>query len=540
MTNKINKSNLHFIILGISFIILIYVLNPNFTFDTNYIKHWSTYHHDDIVFVYNSLLYAEGLEQHHLDHPSLFTFIIFPIFYKLAFYIGYIDFYNLSGFLQSEDTNLALSKLFFISRFSIQLLSFGVIVIVYKIVLKFSTKNFDSFFISLCLIFSTGFTSSSNRIESGLIAVFFALIAFYFFIKFIEKNHKLNLIYLILVFLFIFSSMMQKKIIYFALPFLFLSSFVFLKRNKLEFYDYRILSKFYINYRYLLFSMYLFVLFFISYKTIINNTFFLDRDLDFIFLVLNYTGFNLLFYLYIKIYQNKYYKNLLTYNLIFGCTYIIYKYFLIYFFSAPIAIWSISFTNFLGQLNIFSSTEDIKGAFDFSSLALYGEKFIENLQLVVIKYFFSFSFQAILIWVNLILFLLFSKKIQLNEKISVYTLFFGFLFVQSVILFRYEQDTYFLNSEFFLLFSLSILLRYLKINISYILGSLVLIILLFFSNLEHYKKIKKDNASSLCPNLIKNFEEEDNFYEYWIKKIPLETRSSFCNDQFSKSFLLQK
>ena len=530
MINKINNSNLHLSILGLLFISLIFILNPNFALE---VKHWSTYHRDDVVFVYGSLLYAEGLDQHHLDHPSLFTFIIFPFFYKLAFYIGYIDFYNLSGFLQSENINLSISKLFFISRLSIQLFSFGVIIIIYKIAKKLATKNIDSFLISLCLILSTGFTSASNRIDSGLIAVFFTLLAFYFFIKFLEKDNKKSLIYLFLAFVLIFSAMMQKKIIYFALPLLFFSSFIFLKKNKLEFYDYKILDKFSVNYRYLLFSMYLVVLFFISYKTIINNTFFLDRDLDFIFLTLNYTAFNLLFYFYIKVYQNQYYKNLLTYNLVFGVTYLVYKYFLIYFFSAPVSIWSISFTNFLGHLNLFTSTPEIKGAFDFGSLYIYGEKFIENLKLVFLKYFFSFSFQTILIWLNLSLFLLFFKKFKLKEKISIYSLFFGFLFVQSIILFRYEQDTYFLNSEFFLLLSLSIQLRHLKINWSYLLGSIIIITLLFFSNLEHFKKIKNNNVYSFCPTMNKNFENLDHFYEYWTKKIPKENRRNFCKDYLS-------
>ena len=530
MINKINNSNLHLSILGLLFISLIFILNPNFALE---VKHWSTYHRDDVVFVYGSLLYAEGLDQHHLDHPSLFTFIIFPFFYKLAFYIGYIDFYDLSGFLKSENINLSLSKLFFISRFSIQLFSFGIIIIIYKIAQKLSTRNTDSFLISFCLILSTGFTSASNRIDSGLIAVFFALLAFYFFIKFLEKDHKKSLIYLGLTFLLIFSAMVQKKIVYFALPLLFFSSFVLLKKNKTEFYDYKILDKFSFNYKYLLFSIYLLVLFFISYKTIINNTFFLDRDLDFIFLTLNYTAFNLLFYFYIKVYQNQYYKNLLTYNLIFGALYLAYKYFLIYFFSAPVAIWSISFTNFLGHLNLFTSTPEIKGAFDFGSLYLYSEKFIENLKLVFLKYFFSFSFQAILIWLNLILSSLFFKKFKPNERVSICSLFLGFLFVQSIILFRYEQDTYFLNSEFFLLLCLSIQLRYLKINWSYLLGSIIIITLLFFSNLEHYKLIKNNNVYSFCLSMNKNFENLDHFYEYWTKKIPKENRRNFCKDYLS-------
>ena len=80
-------------------------------------------------------------------------------------------------------------------------------------------------------------------------------------------------------------------------------------------------------------------------KTIDNNTFYISRDLDFIFLISNFLGFNLLFFFYIRYFQNKYYENLLTYNIILGVTYFFYKYFLIYTFSAPPAIWSISFTN---------------------------------------------------------------------------------------------------------------------------------------------------------------------------------------------------
>ena len=528
-----NIKNLNPLILGCIFLLLISILNPNFILDPINIKHWSTYHRDDIVFVYNSLLYAEGLEQHHLDHPSLFTFIIFPFFYKLAFYIGYLDFYDLSGFLKSEEINISLSKLFFISRLCIQLFSFGIILIIYKILIKFSTRFVDSFLITVFFIFSTGFTSSSNRIESGTIAVFFALLAFYLFLKFVEKNHKQNLIYLIFVFLLVFSAMMQKKIIYFALPFLFLSSYVFLKKNELKYYDYKIMNKSYINYKYLLSSIYLLAFFYIFFKTIINNTFVLHRDLDFIFLVLNYVGFNILFYLYIRYYQNQYYKNLLTYNVIFGSTYILYKYFLIYFFSAPLAIWSISFTNFLGHLNMFSSSDTIKDALNFGSLILYAEVFFDNLKLVLLKCLFSFSFQSILVWINFILFLSFFKKIKLEEKISVYILFLGFLFMQSIILFRYEQNTYLLNSEFFLLFSLSIFLKHLKINISYIFGSIIILFMLLFSNFSDLNELKKENITSLCYSFNQDDEDTYSFYKYWTSKIPSEKTNKFCIDYLS-------
>ena len=127
LKNFFGISILHLILLFILFVVLIVILNSSLSFNADFIKHWSTYFRDDIVFVYNSLLYNEGLDQHHLDHPSLFTFIIFPLFYKLFFFLGGLDFYNLSGFIESNNINLSLSKLFYISRFAIYIFSIGII-----------------------------------------------------------------------------------------------------------------------------------------------------------------------------------------------------------------------------------------------------------------------------------------------------------------------------------------------------------------------------------------------------------------------------
>ena len=526
--NFISNSIFHAIVLCSIFLFLIYAINTNLSFNIDYLKHWSTYHRDDIVFIYNSLLYTEGLEQHHLDHPSLFTFIIFPFFYKLFFYIGYLDFYNLSGFLQSENINLSLSKLFYISRVVIQIFSLGIIFLIYKIISKFSMRNIDAFFLSILFIISTGFTSASNRVESGLIAVFFLLLSFHLFLKFIESKNKKNIIYFAFAFIFIFSAMMQKKIVYFAVPFIFLSSIMLLKKNEIIYNKFQLFKNNSI-YKYLLFALYFLVFFFITYKTLINNTFFLARDLDFVFLILNYAGLNILLFLYIKYYQQKYYQNLLTYNLIFGFIYFVYKYFLIYFFSAPVSIWSISFTNFLGHLNMFVSGENVKGAFDFGSINLYYFTLLSNIKFVIKKYFFTYNYQSILLWFNLLLFIFYLTKTTVKEKISISSLFFGFLIVQSIMLFRYEQDTYYLNSEFFLLFSACIIIKYLKINKSYLFIAIILMLLLLNSNIKHLKKIKIENSTSYCSR-FENFEEADKFYEYWTSKFPIEVRKKFCSD----------
>lgn len=522
----LEKNNfLPYILLCLIFTSLTLYLNPGFDFTINSLKHWSTYNRDDIVFVYGTLIYNEGYDQHHLDHPSLFTFIFTSISYKIFYLIGFLDHYALSGFINSEDVNVSLSKLFFVSKITILFFSVLTVIILNKILFLLSFNRFNSFLLSCLFIFSTGFISASNRLESGLISLFLIFLSIYFFLKFINSKKKIEIIFFIIGFIFLFSSMMQKKIIYFSIPFLLLSFVPTMKIKNINYFDYKSVSKL-LNYKILLFLIYLLVISFISYKTIINNTFFLSRDLDFIFLILNYFGLNVSLFLYIKFFENANYQNLLTYNILIGSTYLIYKYFLIYFFSASIAIWSISFTNFMGHLNMFVSGE-VKDELSFDSLSLYLFSFIKHFQFVLNKYFLNFSYQSILVWVNLIIFFYNFNKIDLIKRNTIILLFFGFFVVQSIILFRYEQDTYFLNSEILLIIPLIYLLNYLKFNKIIIIS---LIFLISLSNLSLIKSLKYENSKGYCKSILKNDDFTD-YYEYWTKHLPKNVVLKFCEDR---------
>lgn len=508
------------------FALITFYLNPNFDFSLNSLKHWSTYHRDDIVFVYGTLIYNEGLDQQHLDHPSLFTFIFTSVFYKIFYFLGFLDHYALGEFIKSEDDiNVSLSKFFFVSKVTILFFSIFSLIVLNRILFLLSSNQFNSFLLSCLFIFSTGFISSSNRLESGLISLFLSFLSVYFFLKFINSKKKIDIIFFILGFIFLFSSMMQKKIIYFSIPFLLLGLCPVLKINNICYNKYLFFNRF-LNYKVLLFSIYTTVISFISYKTIINNTFFLSRDLDFVFLLLNYFGLNVILFLYIKYYQNSYYQNLLTYNILIGSTYLIYKYFLIYFFSAPIAIWSISFTNFLGHLNMFVNGE-VKGELSFNSLRLYLSSLIGHFHFVLNKYFLTISYQSLLVWLNLIIFIYNFNKIDLIKKNIIILLFFGFFIVQSIILFRYEQDTYFLNSEILLFISLIYLLEYLKFN-KIVISSLIFLILL--SNLSLIKSIKHENSISYCKLILEN-KDFTEYYDYWTKNLPRKVVLNFCKDR---------
>ena len=106
--------------------------------------------------------------------------------------------------------------------------------------------------------------------------------------------------------------------------------------------------------------------------------------------------------------------------------------------SAPNDIWSISFTNFIGHLNMFGN-ETIKGAHTFNSINVYLENFLTNTQEVFENFLFSISYQSLLVWFNILLFISLFKKISLNIKLSVLILFIGFFIVQTIILFRYQH-----------------------------------------------------------------------------------------------------
>lgn len=517
---------INYISLIIIFFLITIFLNPNFNFSIDSLKHWSTYNRDDIVFVYGTLIYNDGIEQQHLDHPSLFTFIFTSFFYKIFYFFGFLDNYSLSQLIKGQgEINLNLSKFFFVSKFVILLFSSLSLMLLYKILFFLCKNKFISFASCYLFVFSTGFIASSNRLESGLISLFLILLCLYFFLKFLHSDKKLNIFFFVLGFIFLFSAMMQKKIIYFCVPFLLISLVPVLKKNKINYINYFFFNK-NLNYKFFLTIIYLVVITFISYKTLINNTFFLSRDLDFIFLIINFFGLNLMLFFYIQYYQNRNYENLLTFNIVIGVTYFVYKYFLLFFFNTPISIWSISFTNFIGHLNMFT-THEVKGALSFDTLDIYIFNLIDHLKFVFSKYLFNFSFQFLLIWFNIFLFLFYFKVLKLIEKIVICSLIFGFFFVQSIILFRYEQDTYFLNSEILLILPLVYSLRNLRFN------KIIIFTIIFFitlSNFNFIQSIRYDNSQSYCNSILGN-KDFPKYYKYWTKNIPLEIINNFCKDK---------
>ena len=106
-------------------------------------------------------------------------------------------------------------------------------------------------------------------------------------------------------------------------------------------------------------------------------------------------------------------------------------------------------------------------------------------------------------------------------------LFLGFFIVQSVILFRYEQDTYFLNSEILLILPLVYSLEFLRLNKVII---FLLISLIPLSNFPLIKSKKYENSKSYCNTILANKNFTD-YYDYWTKHLPKNVVFNFCKDR---------
>ena len=134
-----------------------------------------------------------------------------------------------------------------------------------------------------------------------------------------------------------------------------------------------------------------------------------------------------------------------------------------------------------------------------------------------------------LVWGNIILFITSYKNLTTINKIISFYLLLGFFVMQSIFLFRYEQDTYFLNSELLLILGFSILLRnFLSKKLLYIF-LLTLISLISVPTYNNFSSLRAYNNTSYCSD-FDNFTSANEYYEFWTNKIPTNVRKNFCKN----------
>ena len=100
--------------------------------------------------------------------------------------------------------------------------------------------------------------------------------------------------------------------------------------------------------------------------------------------------------------------------------------------------------------------------------------------------------------------------------------------MQSIFQFRYEQDTYFLNSEILLIIPLLYLLESIKVHKKLI---FLLIIIISLNNINTLNLIKFNNSKSYCGSIL-NDPDFTEYYDDWTNAFPKKVVLNFCKDKF--------
>ena len=498
----------------------LYIFTNNFFRIDGSLRHWTS-NHDEIHQIYNALLYNNGFTQEYLDHPSAVTILILSIAIKIAHFISYLDFSSINQFNNSKNIETDLNKLFFVSRITFAFLSLFFSLLVYYFIKIVSKNNFTSFFLTIIFIFSIGFISGSNIVASELPAAFILFLSLYFLLKFIIEKENED-IYLYLFFFLVFASIIQKVQTFFIIIPSIICVFYFLEKKR----DLKI-RNLNINYNKNFFYI---ILFFVLSLIFVKSLIAYGDLSSTLFLISNYLILNFIMFLYIKFYQNKLYQNLISYNILLIIAYISVKLIFLYHPSANYEVFNVAFSKIFYHTKSFMSGENsvIFKDYNFGQLILH--IFISFAQILK-KYFLQINFQSLLIYFSLISLVLFGFRDK-KKNLSVIFLIAIFLYVEFFSSFRSAYSAYMIFSEFFLIISLAIIFRDVKLSKIKKITLVIFTAILIFQNYSFLLQTKFKNNINDCNRLFSSKEVIEkrfyNHYQIWTKKIPLNIVNQFC------------
>jgi hypothetical protein len=486
------------------------------------LRHWTT-NHDEIHIVYNALLLNNGLIQEYLGHPSVILIYLLSFTIKIFHLFNFLDVSTIRQFIESNNVEENLNKLFFVSRILIFVIAISFCLLSFAI-FKLVSRNFIiSVFLTILFIFSKGFIASTNVIDSAQLSAFLLFFSLYYLLRFLlDQEHK-NIHLFFFCFL-IFAAIIQKIQVFFLIIPVILISFFFAKKTSdinIKILNIKYNKKLYL----ILFASVSFIIIIKSlvYKSI-NSAF---------FLIFHYWFINLIFYFYTKEFQKNIYKNLILFNIIVLFSYLFLKTIVSFHPSANLEVFNVSFPKFIETIKPYSKS--------FLSLKEFFLIFKESFIIIISHSFLNLNYQSILIYANLFL-LMISKNKNTKFFFLILYLISIFLYYFLVINFRNDNPVYYIYLEFFLIFSLACIVRY---NIDNIPIKLIIIFLsifiilgffekkLYYPNKEFIRYLSEQNKLNHCIT-PKTKEESDKAYadnySVWTSKIPRSVINQFCDD----------
>mgnify|MGYP001161200347 CR=1 FL=1 len=183
------------------------------------LQHWSGDWDLDFWYIYNASIMSSGIQQEWYDHPATTVLSLYSIFYKIYSLVDHSFIHKINEIMDANDPNIALQKLFFVTRIFDSINTILIVFFTFKISKILSSKDLYAYFLTLTVVVSATFFQNLSVLNSEDWAVLFFLISFYFFLKFFIYN---NITFLLLSGLFFFFSFFTKISILFLFIFIIL------------------------------------------------------------------------------------------------------------------------------------------------------------------------------------------------------------------------------------------------------------------------------------------------------------------------------
>ena len=436
---------------AVSFFLFIFLIIFGFTYFQIQSHHWSSGKPFDLTSIYNSLLIVSGYYQEFRDLPSFTQFFLHGSIYKLVSFLDTDIPRNIEIYLNSDNKDIVIQKLFIISRYLNSFFYFIFCIYFFKL-LNFYKVNKLFIYLSILFLFTIdSIIYGLTRIRPDVLCILFFTLSYYN-LQLFFKIKKINLLFLSGLFLFL--SLMSKIQAILFFPLILLNIIFNIKEIKNK--D---LNKF--NYRFDLNIKYIFLFFLILYLSYFFLQIYINNHPRFVssnFIDLKIITISaILFTIFINIFYNNSKHKYLTIKILF--------YFIISFIA------SLLLFQFLNLINIIKLSPYIllrlTNPFSYLTIAttlVNGESNIFSVYFFKLFSLANINFNIFLFYFFQIIFgFYFIYNFYKLKKINFYLLCL-FLFFNFIILtynFRYFT-LYSIYSFFFFFFITGIFLNYIN------------------------------------------------------------------------------
>ena len=211
------------------FFTLLFLFIFGFTYFQLQTHHWSAEKPFDLTTIYNSLIVGFGYDQQFRDHPGFTQYFLHGSLYKLfAIFDSDIP-KNLELYLEAENKNYVIQKLFILSRYLNSLFYFIFFVYFFKLLNFYKIERIYIFLSITFFLTIESILYGLIRIRPDIVAILFFLLSYYNLSLYFKKN-KISLLFFSGLFLFL--SLMTKIQTVLYLPLIFINLLFNVKKIK--------------------------------------------------------------------------------------------------------------------------------------------------------------------------------------------------------------------------------------------------------------------------------------------------------------------